>query len=70
MEAHQQNGVRLKKIDGHWTVFIFENGDTFQQTFETEEFAKNFAAGQRFRFGSDEQPATTSPSQTQLPEPR
>ena len=58
--AHQQqSGVRLEKIDGHWTVFIVENGETFQRTFETEEFAKNFAAGQRVRFGSDEQPATT-----------
>ncbi|MER9206850.1 hypothetical protein [Mesorhizobium sp. M0771] len=43
------NGVRVERIDGQWAVQIFENGETTQHLFENEEFARNFAAGQRIR---------------------
>jgi hypothetical protein len=45
------NAVKLEKMDGHWTVFLVEDGEITQQTFETKQFAKNFAAGQRLRLG-------------------
>ena len=45
------NDVRLEKLDGHWAVFVVEDGHTDEMKFETEEFAKNFAAGQRDRLG-------------------
>ena len=50
-ERNNQSSVRIEEIDGHWTVFIFEDGDTVQETFETEEFARNFADGQQIRLG-------------------
>jgi hypothetical protein len=48
---HPANDVRLEKLNGEWTVFVFQDGKTTQQTFETEQFARNFAAGQRMRLG-------------------
>ena len=52
-----KNDVRLEHLDGHWAVFIVEDGETTEQIFENEEFAKNFADGQRTRLGL----APTSP---------
>jgi hypothetical protein len=42
---------RLEKLDGSWSVFIVivEDGETTQKRFETKQFAKNFADGQRGR---------------------
>jgi hypothetical protein len=48
---HPSNDVRLEKLNGGWTVFVVEDGETTQKTFETMHFAKNFAAGQRMRLG-------------------
>jgi hypothetical protein len=45
------NEVRMEKLDGAWTVFVVENGQTNQRTFETKQFAKSYAAGQRIRLG-------------------
>ena len=47
----EQNDVRLEKVDGAWTVYLVEDGNITQQTFETKKFAKNFASGQRIRLG-------------------
>ena len=41
--------VRIEHVDGHWVVFVVEDGQTFQHNFEAREFADNFAAGQRLR---------------------
>jgi hypothetical protein len=43
------NEVRMEKLDGAWSVFVVEDGQTSQRTFETKQFAKNYAAGQRIR---------------------
>lgn len=51
--------VRLEHIDGHWTVFVVKDGETVQQTFETEEFANSFADGQRARLGIPISPSST-----------
>jgi hypothetical protein len=45
------NEVRIEKLDGAWSVFVVEDGETSQRTFETKQFAKNYAAGQRIRLG-------------------
>jgi hypothetical protein len=45
------NEVRVEKLDGAWSVFVVEDGQTSQRTFETKQFAKNYAAGQRIRLG-------------------
>jgi hypothetical protein len=45
------NEVRMEKLDGAWSVFVVEDGQTSQRTFETKQFAKNYAAGQRIRLG-------------------
>jgi hypothetical protein len=51
------SAVRLEKLDGIWTVFVVENGETMQKTFVTKAFGKNFAAGQRLRLGLPPRPA-------------
>lgn len=45
----ETNPVAVEHIDGQWAVQVFENGAVYQRIFETEEFANNFAAGQRLR---------------------
>jgi hypothetical protein len=47
----RDSDVRLEKLDGHWTVFVVEGGETTQKTFETKAYATSFAAGQRVRLG-------------------
>jgi hypothetical protein len=47
--SRDPNGIRIERIDGLWTVFVVEHGATTQRTFENEEWARNFAAGQRAR---------------------
>lgn len=47
--AHK--GVSIEHIDGKWAVQIVEAGEVTQHLFETEEWAINFAAGQRMRLG-------------------
>ena len=54
MTEGQDEAVRIEHIDGHWTVFVHEDGETSQETFETEQFAHNFADGQRIRLGLTE----------------
>ena len=49
--AKAPNGVSIEQIDGHWAVQIVEHGEVTQSLFVTEEFARNFAAGQRARLG-------------------
>ena len=49
MEEKPETSVKLEKVDGEWTVFVVEGSEIIQQTFETKQFAKNFAAGQRLR---------------------
>jgi hypothetical protein len=44
-------GVSIEHIDGKWAVQIVEAGEVSQHMFETEEWALNFAAGQRMRLG-------------------
>jgi hypothetical protein len=34
------NEVRMEKLDGAWSVFVVEDGQTSQRTFETKQFAK------------------------------
>jgi hypothetical protein len=48
---HPSNDVRLEKLNGGWTEFVVADGETTQKTFETKQFASNFAAGQRIRLG-------------------
>jgi hypothetical protein len=50
-DAAQPTGVSVEHIDGQWAVQIVENGETIQRLFEEEQFARNFAAGQRLRLG-------------------
>lgn len=45
----EPNEVRIERSDGLWTVFIVINGETTQSSFESKEYAENFAAGQRAR---------------------
>lgn len=45
------NAVSVEHIDGQWAVRIVENGEIIQRLFEEEQFARNFAAGQRLRLG-------------------
>jgi hypothetical protein len=49
MDDHPKNAVSIEHIDGQWAVQLVENGETTQHLFETEEFARNFAAGQWIR---------------------
>ena len=48
-DASGPTGVSIEHIDGQWAVQIVENGETTQHLFEEEQFARNFAAGQRAR---------------------
>jgi hypothetical protein len=45
------NAVRVAQIDGKWTVLIIERGKAEKRDFEKEEYALNFADGQRARLG-------------------
>jgi len=44
-------GVSIEHIDGQWAVQIVDSGEITQRLFEEEQFARNFAAGQRVRLG-------------------
>jgi hypothetical protein len=43
--------VAVEFADGHWWVTIIEEGEQHRQSFESQEFAENFATGQRIRLG-------------------
>lgn len=43
------DAVSIAPIDGKWAVQVLEAGEVTQKLFETEEYARNFAAGQRLR---------------------
>jgi hypothetical protein len=58
--SNPPNDVRIEKLDGEWTVFVFEDSETTQKTFETEQFAKSFADGQRMRLGLSPARRTTT----------
>jgi hypothetical protein len=45
------NAVDIKQDDKRWTVRITEGKKVEKGKFTTEEFANNFAAGQRVRLG-------------------
>lgn len=47
----KSNGITIEQIDGKWAVQMIEDGEAQQHIFETEEFALNFADGQRLRLG-------------------
>lgn len=51
MDKPHENSVKIEHADGKWLVLVFEAGETLQRDFETEEYALNFAAGQRSRLG-------------------
>ena len=46
-----RDAVSIEHIDGKWAVQIVEGEEVSQHLFETEEWAINFAAGQRMRLG-------------------
>ena len=46
---NQLTAVAIKHLDGQWVVHFTLDGDVTQRSFELEEHAKNFAAGQRVR---------------------
>jgi hypothetical protein len=56
MKKTKKAAVRLEQIDGLWTVFVVENGETTQRTFEKQEWAESFAEGQlvRLRFSGEQ----------------
>ena len=45
------NTVTVQFADGQWWVTIIETGKIHEQTFDNQEHAENFAAGQRIRLG-------------------
>ena len=45
------NAVAIEHVDGQWAVQITEDGTVKQRTFETLEYARNFAEGQKSRRG-------------------
>ena len=49
MPTFEKLAVRVERIDGQWIVFVHGDGETTQRVFENEEWARNFAAGQRTR---------------------
>jgi hypothetical protein len=44
-----RDGVYIEHIDGEWAVHFTVDGNVTQRSFQLEEHAKNFAAGQRVR---------------------
>jgi hypothetical protein len=44
-----RNEVRIEHLNGEWAVFVVEDGKTTERRFEQEEWALNFADGQRAR---------------------
>jgi len=56
------NSVRVEQIDGQWVVQVLEDGDVTQRLFENEQFANNFAEGQRLRL--NRQAAISQPGLT------
>jgi hypothetical protein len=51
MVTGEPNDVRVKYVDGEWSVQIVENGAVARGVFKTKESAENFAEGQRLRLG-------------------
>ncbi len=47
--------MKVERVDGLWTVFVIDEGETIQRGLEKQEWAESFAEGQ---FGST--PATWS----------
>ncbi|WP_183097175.1 hypothetical protein [Mesorhizobium sp. YM1C-6-2] len=46
--------VAVEYSGGLWWVTIIEDGQQYRQSFESQEFAENFATGQRIRLGIEE----------------
>jgi len=44
-----KNSVSIEQPDGQWAVQVMEDGAVTQHLFETEDFARNFAARQWIR---------------------
>lgn len=55
MDGERPNGVAIEWIDGQWAVQVIEAGKVTQRLFETEGFARNYAAGQAARLGLSRQ---------------
>ena len=53
------DAVSIEHIDGQWAVQVLEAGKVTQRLFETEEYARNFAAGQRLRLNPPPAPPKT-----------
>jgi hypothetical protein len=51
MVTGEPNDVRVKYVDGQWTVQIVENGAVARSVFKTNASAENFAEAQRLRLG-------------------
>jgi hypothetical protein len=54
---NQIEDVRVENVGGRWTVFVFEDGETSCHDFENEQFARNYADGQRLRVQQLRKPA-------------
>ena len=54
---NQTEDVRVENVEGKWTVFVEESGQTSRQDFENEQFARNYAEGQRMRIAEQSKPA-------------
>lgn len=54
---NQTEDVRVENVEGRWTVFVEEGGATSRQDFENEQFARNYAEGQRMRIAEQPRPA-------------
>lgn len=52
--------VEAYSSGGYWHVRITEAGDARVKSFETEDFAKSYAAGQALRLGVEISPADPS----------
>ena len=47
----EPNAVKIEHIDGQWAVQLVDAGEVTQHLFVTQQFARNFAAGQAVRLG-------------------
>ena len=54
---NQTDHVRVENVEGRWTVFVVEAGQTSRHDFENEQFARNYGDGQRLRIEQQRKPA-------------
>ena len=54
---NQTDHVRVENVGGRWTVVVVEDGETSCHDFENEQFARNYADGQRLRLEQQLKPA-------------